>query len=139
VTNSPRCVFDTNVLVSALLLPHSIPRQAVDWAVEHGVILASAETIDELNEVLRRPKFDRYVREEERLRFLASFIHEATLVEVGVKIVACRDSSDDKFLELAVSGKADTLISGDGDLLTLHPFRSIPILTPEDFLKQLLE
>ncbi|HEY3848734.1 MAG TPA: putative toxin-antitoxin system toxin component, PIN family, partial [Acetobacteraceae bacterium] len=48
--------------------------------------------------------------------------------------VACRDPTDDKFLELAVSGKADLILSGDKDLLTLHPFRSIPIVAPATFV-----
>ena len=46
----------------------------------------------------------------------------------------CRDPDDDKFLELAVSGNADYLVSGDDDLLALHPFREIPILRPAEFL-----
>jgi predicted nucleic acid-binding protein len=50
------------------------------------------------------------------------------------RIVACRDPTDDKFLELAVSGNADLILSGDKDLLTLHPFRGIPIVTPAAFV-----
>jgi putative PIN family toxin of toxin-antitoxin system len=99
-----------------------------------GEILVSAEVIVELNDVLGREKFARYVSEEERARFLQSLLREARLVEVREKIRACRDPKDDKFLELAVSGEADCIVSGDEDLLTLDPFRSILILTPGDFL-----
>lgn len=50
-------------------------------------------------------------------------------------ITACRDPKDDKFLELAVSGRATHIISGDTDLLTLNPFRGIAILPPRAFLE----
>lgn len=52
------------------------------------------------------------------------------------RIRACRDPKDDKFLELAVSGNADVIVTGDKDLLALHPFRGIAILTPLDFASQ---
>ena len=54
--------------------------------------------------------------------------------EGGVKIVACRDPKDDKFLDLAVSGQATHLVTGDPDLLALHPFRGIDIVTARAFL-----
>jgi len=56
-----RTVFDTGVAVSAVLLPRSIPRQAFDLAAQSGRLLASEATVEELEEVLRRPKFDKYV------------------------------------------------------------------------------
>jgi uncharacterized protein len=131
-----RAVFDTNVMVSAVLLPRSIPRRAFDRAQEQGKILTSVATIDELNAVLRRPHFDKYVREAQRLEFLALLIQEAELVEVTEVVTKCRDPKDNKFLELAVSGKATCLISGDKDLLVLHPFCEIPIIPPQTFLLQ---
>jgi len=65
MTSNSRFVLDTGVLISALLLPQSIPRQAVDLAFTQGIVLASADVVDELDEVLRRPRFDRYLREDE--------------------------------------------------------------------------
>jgi putative PIN family toxin of toxin-antitoxin system len=134
VRSSPRCVFDTNVLVSALLFIQSTPAQAFFAALHAGEILVSADVIAELNDVLGREKFARYVTEEERARFLQSLLHEARLIEVREKVQACRDPRDDKFLELAVNGEADCIVSGDEDLLSLDPFRGIPILTPDTFL-----
>jgi putative PIN family toxin of toxin-antitoxin system len=99
VTSDPRFVLDTGVLVSALLLPHLIPRQAFDCAFARGIVLASVATIDELDYVLRRPKFDRYVLEAERLQFLAAFIRDTTLIDVTEVVTGCRDSKDNKFLE----------------------------------------
>ncbi len=86
----------------------------------------SEATIAELDEMLRRPKFDKYVPEEKRLEFLAALVQAAELVKVTEVVTACRDAKDNKFLELAVSG--------DDDLLTLHPFRGIAVVTPQAFL-----
>jgi uncharacterized protein len=102
-----------------------------------GEIIVSADVVAELNGVLGREKFRRYVTEEER--FLRSLLREAGLIEIEQKIRACRDPKDDKFLELAVNGDADCIVSGDEVLLSLDPFRGIPILTPEKFLDALLK
>lgn len=129
-----RFVFDTNVIVSALLMKKSTARDALDKARAAGAILLSLDVIEELREVLSRRAFDRYIDEEDRLRFLALLVKEATLVEVAQKIQECRAPKDDKFLELAVNGKANFIVSGDKDLQVLHPFRNIPILSPREFL-----
>jgi len=133
--SSWRIVFDTNVVVSAALLPRSVPRQAFDFAFANGHVLISTATIIELEEVLRRPKFNRYIAEAKRLEFLASLVNEAEPIYVVESIAACRDPQDDKFLELAISGGATHLVSGDQDLLSLHPFRGIAILTPQKLLQ----
>lgn len=129
-----RAVIDTSVAISAVLLPRSVPRQAFDLAAGRGRLLVSAATIAELDEVFRRPRFNKYAREDERLEFLAALVREAEIVEVAEVITDCRDPKDNKFLELAVSGKASHIISGDADLLILHPFRGIAIVTPQAFL-----
>lgn len=134
--NDVRAVLDTNVVISAALLPHSIPRQAFDRVLEHGTVLISSAAVAELNDVLHRPRFDTYLREEERMEFLATLVREAELVDVTDVVTDCRDPKDNKFLELAVSGKATHIISGDDDLLVLHPFHGITILTPRDFIAQ---
>lgn len=71
------------------------------------------------------------------MRFLANFLNLTTPIEITENIAACRDPKDDKFLELAVSGGATYLVTGDSDLLVLHPFRGISILTPTNFLDRL--
>ncbi len=88
----------------------------------------------ELDNVLRRPKFNRYISEDERLQFLSKFVNDAMIVEVTEVVTDCRDSKDNKFLELAVSGGAGCIVSDDADLLVLHPFRGIPIVTPQVFV-----
>jgi len=129
-----RYVFDTNVIVSALLLKNSKPRQAFDLALDHGVILLSLLTLRELSEVLNRSKFDRYLLREERERFLAAVVREGVIVETNERISVCRDPKDDMILELAVNGLATCIISSDKDLLELTPFRTIPIVNPNDFI-----
>jgi len=130
-----RCVFDTNVLVSALLLPDSKPRQALDVALQRGKVLASFTVLAEIFEVLNRKQFRRYIPEEDVRNFLAALTRETEYVEVAERISACRDPKDDKFLELAVSGNADYIVSGDSDLLALNPFRGVLITPPHTFLK----
>jgi putative PIN family toxin of toxin-antitoxin system len=130
-----RFVIDTNVLISALFFKNSKPRKSVDKILKQGSIIMSADTIMELADVLSRPKFDRYLPSDKRVAFLATFIKNTISIEIKEKINICRDRKDDKILELAVSGKADYIICGDKDLLVLNPFRNIPILSPDEFLK----
>lgn len=134
-----RYVFDTNALVSALLFTNSKPGQAFRHALKHGRVLLSSSTIEELADVLQRTKFERYVTATEREEFLAAFVERALFAEPTEVIRACRDAKDNKFLELAVSGSASYIISGDEDLLALHPFRNIAIVTPTDFLRVIEE
>jgi len=136
--NRPRVVLDTNLLISAALLERSVPRQALELAFRHGEVLSSSETLTELKEVFARRKFDRYVSQEMRLRFLANFLNLIRPIEITETITACRDPKDNKFLELAVSGNATHLVTGDTDLLLLHPFRGILVLTPSDFINTFL-
>ena len=130
-----RTVIDTGVVVSAILLPRSVPRQAFDVAAARGRLLVSDETIAELDDVLRRPKFDKYVSETQRLEFLAALVREAEVIDVVDVVTECRDSKDNKFLELALSGRGSHVVTGDSDLLALHPFRQIAIVTPQSFLR----
>jgi putative PIN family toxin of toxin-antitoxin system len=134
-----RYVFDTNTMISAFLFEEGTTGRALKLALETGQVLLSLELAEELAEVLHRKKFDRYLRQELREEFLAGIIRESTLVRVDVIIRECRDPRDDKFLELAVSGKASHLVTGDRDLLALHPFRGISILTPREFLDHNLQ
>jgi putative PIN family toxin of toxin-antitoxin system len=69
---------------------------------------------------------------------LGKLLASAELVTITERIVACRDPSDDKFLELAVGGRADLIVSGDRDLLALNPFRNIPIVTPAIFVQDVM-
>lgn len=130
-----RLVLDTNVLVSALLLPDSTPRKALDRALNSGTVLLSDGTLTELYQVLTRRRLRRYIDVHDIRSFLAAFVREAQWVEVNLQLSVCRDPKDNKFLELAVSGSANYVITGDSDLLVLNPFQGITILSPRSFLE----
>jgi uncharacterized protein len=129
-----RLVIDTNVLVSAAILARSLPRLAVDKAVDHGVLLFSESTVEELKGVLFRSKFDRYLNREGRAVFLAQLESVAEFVPTVQILRECRDPKDDKFLEVALNGRADVIITGDADLLGMHPWRGIAIMAPVKYL-----
>jgi putative PIN family toxin of toxin-antitoxin system len=131
-----RVVADTNCLISRLLLPSSVPGKAVRQAVDHGILLVSEATMTELADVLARPKFDRYITIEDRQQFLRLLGRVAEFVASVYTVRECRDPKDDKFLEAALSGKADVILTGDADLLTLNPWRGIAILSPAEYLKR---
>jgi putative PIN family toxin of toxin-antitoxin system len=131
-----RLVIDTNVLVSHLLLPASIPAQAVRIAVRRDLVLVSEEFIRELAAVLFRPKFDRYVSPEDRRTFLLLLGRIAEPVPTPERIAACRDPKDDMILALAASGQAGLLLTGDRDLLDLKNFRSTQIISPAQYLRE---
>jgi uncharacterized protein len=130
-----RYVFDTNVIVSAILFENSKPAQALRHALANGAILLSLDLLEELNEVLGRKKFNRYVTSEEREEFLEAFVERAVLIEITENVQECRDPKDNKVLELALNGEAQYIISGDRDLLILHPFYDVMVITAEAFLK----
>lgn len=132
-----RGVIDNSVLVSAAIVG-GIPRRALDLLFERGTIIVSVDVLEELNDTLDRTKFDRYSPHPQRRSFIRELIEIAELVRITEPIRACRDPNDDKFLELAVSGDADYLITGDSDLLVLNPFRGVEIVTPRDFVQNVI-
>lgn len=128
-------VFDTNVLISALIFPSTVPAQALHRALAQGNLAISQACWDELEEVLDRPKFRKYLSSDDlevaltRLQTMCLFVfptHSLT----GM----CRDDNDTKFLEAAVEANAKFLVTGDNDLLVLRDFQSIMIVTPAQFL-----
>ncbi|MBN3989271.1 MAG: putative toxin-antitoxin system toxin component, PIN family [Nostoc sp. NMS2] len=134
MTNNRRFVFDTNVLISAFLFSQSKPRQALEQATVIGVIVLSNTVLSELEEVLYRPKFDRYLTKERRQEFLENLTENAQFIDVTEQIDECRDPKDNKYLELALSSQAECIVTGDDDLLVLNPWRGIEILTVQEFL-----
>ncbi len=124
---------DTNVLVSRLLLPDSVPTQAVRKARREGRLLVSEATMDELAQVLSRAKLDRYVSVADRKQFLRQLGCRSEFVPIINPVGECGDPRDDKFLEVALNGRADTIVTGNADLLAMHPWRGIAILSPADY------
>jgi putative PIN family toxin of toxin-antitoxin system len=90
----------------------------------------------ELATVLGRAKFDPYVSVTDRRQFIRLLGQIAELVPILRPVRACRDLKDDMFLEVAVNGGADLIVTGDRDLLELHPFLGISILSPAEYLRR---
>ena len=134
-----RVVFDTSTLVSAVLRVGSVPHRALTHALSAGEVCASEATLAELNQVLLHTKFDRYQLLDVRMDFAAMLrrlVALAAVSEVDESNVhpPCRDLKDNKFLALVKVCNADALISSDADLLVLHPWHGVPILTPSAYV-----
>lgn len=136
---SMRVVLDTNVLVSALLFRlRSMAWLRPLW--QSGVIvpLISRDTIAELHRVLLYDRFG--LSDSERVEALRLYRPWCEIV-IGpddIDVPECRDPSDIPFLQLALAGRADALVTGDSDLLALAPVFAIPIITPSE-LRDLIE
>jgi putative PIN family toxin of toxin-antitoxin system len=127
-------VIDTNVLVSIILIKKSSSDFVLKKVRSLGTLLFSEATFQELQTTLSRSKFDRYVSLQVRSEFIFRLRLESELVEIVERIDLCRDEKDNKFLEVAINGKADYLITGDNDLLVLRPFQDVKIMTVNEFL-----
>jgi putative PIN family toxin of toxin-antitoxin system len=134
VTLKERIVVDTNVLISRLLLPASVSGRAVRKAASAGQLIVSEATMEELATVLGRPKFDPYVSIADRQEFVRILGRISEMIPIVRAVRACRDPRDDKFLEVAVNGRADLIVTGDRDLLELNPFMGIAISSPAAYL-----
>lgn len=130
-------VFDCNVLVSAAAFPTSLPRKALDFVLENGTILLSADLILELEDVLHRPKLQKYISPNRATAFVAYLASISHHKDVTSRVDVCRDGDDNRVLELALDGHADAIVTGDQDLLGLTSFQGIPILTPRQFIEAL--
>lgn len=126
-----RLVLDTNVLISAALSPAGAPARLFDQLREQrATLLFSEPTLFEIRSRLLRSRFDPYVSQAKRIRFLAEIDAVSESVGITSSVMGCRDRDDDKILETALNGQAQMIVSGDQDLLVLTPWRGIPVLEP---------
>ena len=136
MTVARRVVLDTNVVLSTLVFaqgPHAPLRRI--WQREKCLPLVSRATTEELLRVLGYPEFK--LTAEEQGELLADYLPYCETVHMPArppKTPVCRDPFDVPFLQLAMAGKADYLVTGDQDLLVLSRRLSCPIVTPEKFL-----
>ncbi len=128
-------MIDTGVIVSAAIKKDGTSRKAFIKAVSEWTPLLSLDTLVEIIEVLRRPKFKLLVTEDNLISICELLTHKGELVEVTSNVQVCRDSTDDKFLNLAKDGKADLILTRDPDLLIIQKFENIPVINPSAFLK----
>ena len=126
-------VIDTNVLISAGLLPHSKSAQVLAIAVERFVIAQNEATWHELETRIARQKFDRYFEKDGRLKHLIQVAQSIKRFESLAQIQYSRDQTDNKFLELAIDSQSSIIISGDPDLKNIQVYEGIEILSPSIF------
>ncbi len=132
-----RVVVDCNVLISAALSKNGTSAKAIKVAEDFHQMILSAKTLREFSDTLLKTKFDKYFRPiDVRFAIISRYFNRCELITPFHSIKACRDPKDDMYLELALSGKANCIITGDPDLWELNPFETIPIISPKDFLDQ---
>ena len=94
----PRCVFDTDALISAGLSPHGTPQRVLSWVVRRGTLLVSEATLEEFaSRFIPREKFDRYLSPPDRVRFVTRIEGAAEVVVVTTRLAVCADPDDDRF------------------------------------------
>lgn len=135
--NDNRFVIDTNVLISAVVFRSKNPDMVLKKCLSTGKAMLSEEIAVEYRTRLLGKKFDAFVPRQIREKILTLFIDSCEWAEPDKTIRASRDANDNKFLELAVHTQASCIVAGDKDLLVLHPFENILILSPKDFLEKL--
>ena len=135
-----RVVIDTNVLISALLKANSGPASIVSlWRSGEVELVVSLEVIDEIARVLDYPKIKKRVSSEEAARFLTLLYTSATIVQSDEKVAAVdADPDDNKFVALALASGAEYIVSGDAHLLDVGTYQDIEILTPAQFIANVL-
>jgi len=135
-----RVAVDTGVLVSALIQPRGTTGEGLR-ALRDGrfTIVYSTPIVVEIIDVLGRPRIQsKYHVQPEDINALINLIRlRGELVIPIQNVTACRDPRDNKFLEAALAGEAEAVVTGDDDLLVLHPFEGIDILRPIELLARL--
>ena len=134
-----RVVVDTNILVSFAIRPNENFERMFDYLARQGITLISDDTVAELFTVLNREKFRKYIQQDSAIDYIEWYVGISESVTVTESVIACRDPKDDKFLSLAVAGKADCIIAGDSDLLDMIAYKGIPVYRATDFLKLFCE
>jgi putative PIN family toxin of toxin-antitoxin system len=129
-----RIVLDNNLVISRILSTRGVAATVFDLLYDSCTILTSEPVLAELRDVIEREKFDRYLDAAARREFVERYAAAAKLVRISHVVRECRDANDNKLLELVLSGQADVLVTGDSDLLCLHPWRGVAILSPADYL-----
>jgi len=137
---SLRAVVDTNILVRAVIKPAGTVGPVLLRLRQGSYTLLYAQSLlEELVDVLNRPRIrEKYELTEQDIQTVVGLVLlRGEAVTPTERIAVCRDPKDDEFLEVAVTGEADVIVSGDQDLLVLHPFEGIPILPAVAFLRML--
>jgi len=127
-----KAVIDTNIWISFLIgkLLAGLDDYILDGLLE---VVISAEQLEEITTVLKRPKFRKHFSTDDIEEFLSLLYKSARIVEVHHTIIDCRDEKDNFILEAAIRGRADYIVTGDKDLLVLNPYRGKKIIGFKEF------
>lgn len=128
-----RVVIDTNLWIS-FLLTRDFSKLDRLLLADRITMLISQELLEEIVEVAERPKFRKYFDLNDLTDLIISLKQKAEWVQVSSQINVCRDDKDNFLLSLAVDSSATHILTGDKDLLVLHPFGEIQILTITNYL-----
>ncbi len=125
-------VFDSNIFISAFVIPGTKAEQAIFRIMDgKDILIISRPIIDEVLTVLA----DKFSRDRETISHTAIFLSElGTLVRPGRRIKVFRDDPDNRILECAVKGKADVIVTGDKAMLELKEYQGIIIITLKEYL-----
>jgi len=134
-----RIVLDANVIISALIRSDSVPGRILRAVVEATAarMVTSYPLLAELRSAIEYPRLQRYLQmsKQDKEEFVVLLEQIADPVNIGDYQTPgiCRDPKDEPYLQTALAGRADYIVSGDGDLLNLKAVEDIPIVLPSDF------
>ena len=136
-----KIVLDTNVLVSAVISPHGKPAQILNMVRTGDLkLIISSEIINEIKEVFLYPQIKKrnpFLQTPQQIEnFLGDLLKFAEVTPGKCKVNAVSDVSDNKFLECALEGEANFIISGDKHLKELRVYQGIEIVDPDEFLQK---
>ena len=128
-----RVVFDTNIFISALVIPGSLAEKAISRIIEgQDELVISPDIIKEVMSVLS----SKFGREREALSHVAVILLElGELVRPAQQLTVLRDEPDNRILECAVFGKADLIVTGDKEILRLKEYRRVKIASLRDYIE----
>ncbi len=129
-------VFDASAVVSAALRADGVPERALLRAEETDILALSAEVDAEIAAVLERPRFAAAISAARRARVLEALRNGAVWFHPSERVTDCRDAKDNKYLELALASGEGVIVSGDADLLVLHPWRGVRVLRPAEYWRK---
>jgi len=133
-----KVVIDTSTLISALGWSGNPQKVMNECLGNKFKLVSSSEILEEVREVLFRPKFD-FIDSDKKNEFILLLSQLAEIITPKHKVNVCRDKDDNKFFELALTAKVKIIISSDDDLLSIKGYKDIKILSPSEFLELIME
>ena len=129
-------VFDVSALVGAAIRRDGVPELALRRALREDQVAVSDAVMAELLDVFARPRLQRFLDPELREEVLSAVQTFGVRFVPTMRVADCRDTKDNKYLELALAAGAATIVSSDHDLLVLHPWRGVRVLQPAAYLAE---